>query len=84
MNDANACFLEHFTRDGILQALAGLHEPGDGGIAAGGPACLPAKQGTLAVGHQHDDGGVDAREEIVWGSGIGAAKHVAGALGAGG
>ena len=63
--DAHARFLEHFARHRVFEALARLDESRDGGIAARRPARLPAEQRALAVRHQHDDGGIDARKGLV-------------------
>src|SRR6185436_11506044 len=60
----DAGFLEHLAAHGVLEALTRLDEAGDRRIAPGGPGRLAPEQRAVAVGHEHDDRRIDAREEF--------------------
>src|SRR6202034_312079 len=76
----DAGLFRDLARHRVLEALARLDETGDGGIASRRPARLPAEQRTLAVADQHDDGGIQARVELLTALRVRAAQAVAGAL----
>ena len=77
IDGGDAGLLEHLAQDCVLEAFAWLDESRDGRIAARGPGSLPAQQGPLAVGHEHDDCGVEAREMLVAARDVAAPHDVA-------
>ena len=79
MDDDPGLF-ENLARDGVFEALTGLHEAGDGRITPGGPARLATEQRALAVRDEHDHRRVDAREGLRGAGRIGAAHDMSGAL----
>ena len=71
-------FLEHLAPHRLFQRLARLHEAGQRGIHVGARKPLRmTEQRVVAARHQHDHGGVGAREMLRLAGGAG--HHVAGA-----
>src|SRR4029077_16695789 len=71
-----------FAGNRLLKAFARLDETRERRMLALGPDRLAAQQGVIAIGHQHDDGGIRAREVrgvAVWRD---AAAHMATVLAA--
>ena len=81
--DLNPGLLADFARDRVLEALARLDKAGEGRIHAGREVPRAPHQRAVAVGHQHDHGGVGARKMHRVAGGVGAAPHVARFLAAG-
>ena len=84
LGHAHARFLVHLARHGVLETLARLDEPGNGRIAARGPARLAPEEHALAVRHQHDDRGIDARKLFAAAGRVAAHEHVSAARATGG
>ncbi len=78
----DAGLLLDLATDGVLHRLAGLHEAGERGVAALRPQRAASEQGPLvgaaglAVGDDHDHGGVGPRELVA--AAVVAVQHVPG------
>ena len=78
--DLDAALLAHLARDRIFEALARLDKAGQGRIHAGREMPRAAHQRLVAMGHQHDDRRVGAREMHRVAGRVGAAPHMPGLL----
>ncbi len=73
----NIGFLEDFASHSIFKAFAGFNKPGDSRISTFRPTCLSTEQASFTVANQHDDGGINARKDLLATFGIQAKSGIA-------